>query len=159
MAGLRTISVLSVLSLSVLNMRTIDRELFGNLTSLCADAKMRNLAALYVCTVTCLLSPDRRLIVIFVAERMVHERCRYVVRWKRKRMGILMKAGKMARGMAPRSLAAALLVSHAGASGVTLSKCARHVTPNHVTHTAEEPRQSHRHATKILPPTTDDLQI
>lgn len=49
MAGLRTISVLSVLSvlsvpsLSVLNMRTIDRELFGKLTSLCADAKMRNL--------------------------------------------------------------------------------------------------------------------
>lgn len=54
---------------------------------------------------------------------MLLERCRYVVRWKRKRMGILMaKAGNMARGMAPRSLAAALLVSHAGASGVTLSK-------------------------------------
>lgn len=43
--------------------------------------------------------------------------------------------------------------------GLRFSKCASHVTPNHVTHAAEEPRQRHRHATKIPPPTTDDLQI
>lgn len=35
----------------------------------------------------------------------------------------------------------------------------QNVTRNHVTHTAEEPRQRDRHATKIHPPTTDDLRI
>lgn len=35
----------------------------------------------------------------------------------------------------------------------------QNVTRNHVTHTAEEPRQRDRHATKIHPPTTDDLPI
>lgn len=72
---------------------------------------------------------------------------------------LMVKAENIARGMAPRRLAAALLVSHAEGVWLRFPKCARHVTRNHVTHTAEEPRQRDRHATKIHPPTTDDLRI
>lgn len=67
-----------------------------------------------------------------------------------------MKAETIARGMALRRLAAALLVSHAEGCGYYAFP---NVTRNHVTHTAEEPRQRDRHATKIHPPTTDDLRI
>lgn len=73
----------------------------------------------------------------------------------RMRMGKV-KAETIVRGMAPKETCTSFVGQpRRGGCGYAF----QNVTRNHVTHTAEEPRQRDRHATKIHPPTTDDLRI